>query len=211
MKEQNQQEGELSTQRIEASSDGVFAIAITLPILEIRLPPHAEGTHESLAATLVSLWPSYFAYIFSFVMIGIYWVNHHYIFKIYQKTARVFNLLNVFFLMCISFLPFPTAVLGEHLLDEKEQKTAIIFYVFGLLLAAASWFLKWLYASCHYQLIDNHLSPHFVSYLTIQYGLSVIFYASALIISVIQPKVGLAIAVGLTFLYLLPSKKPAYT
>ena len=209
MKEQNQHQEELTTQRIEAFSDGVFAIAITLLILEIRLP-HTDATHGSVATALVSLWPSYFAYIFSFVMIGIYWVNHHYIFRIYQKTDHVFNLLNVFFLMCISFLPFPTAVLGEHLLDVKEQKTVIIFYVFGLMLPAASWFLKWLYASSHYRLIDSRLSPHFVNYLTKQYGFSVIFYLFALVVSVFQPVVGIAIAVGLTFLYLLPSKQPVY-
>jgi len=209
MNQQNQQEEELTTQRIEAFSDGVFAIAITLLILEIRLP-HTDATHGSVAAALVSLWPSYFAYIFSFVMIGIYWVNHHYIFNIYQKTDHVFNLLNVFFLMCISFLPFPTAVLGEHLLDVKEQKTVIIFYVLGLMLPAASWFLKWLYASSNYRLIDSRLSPRFVDHLTKQYGFSVIFYLLALVISVIQPVVGLAIAVGLTFLYLLPSKQPVY-
>ena len=209
MKEQNQYQEELTTQRIEAFSDGVFAIAITLLILEIRLP-HTDATHGSVANALVSLWPSYFAYIFSFVMIGIYWVNHHYIFKIYQKTDHVFNLLNVFFLMCISFLPFPTAVLGEHLLDVKEQKTVIIFYVFGLMLPAASWFLAWLYASSHYRLIDGRLSPHFVNYLTKQYGFSVIFYLFALVVSVFQPVVGIAIAVGLTLLYLLPSKQPVY-
>lgn len=207
----NEQDGRLTTNRIEAFSDGVFAIAITLLILEIRLPAQTSASHTSVAASLLAIWPSYFAYIFSFVTIGIYWVNHHYIFRIYQRTNHVFNLLNVFFLMCISFLPFPTEILGSHLLDAREQRTTIAFYIFGLLLPALSWFLMWLYGSSNRRLIDAHLSPRFVRYLTRQYGLSPVIYLIALIITLIQPLVGLAIAVGLTFLYLLPSKPPVYT
>lgn len=189
-------------------SDGVFAIAITLLILEIRLPEQAENV--PLAAKLLSLWPSYFAYILSFVMIGIYWVNHHYIFKIYQKTNHVFNLLNVFFLMCISFLPFPTEVLARHLLDVNDRRTTVGFYIFGLLLPSTAWFISWLYASSHH-LIDANLSPRFVHYLTKQYGFSIILYLIAFIVTLIQPMVGLAIAVGLTFSYLRPAKKPIYS
>ncbi len=80
----------LTTQRIEAFSDGVFAIAITLLVLEIKVP-HLDGADgESLSAALLRLWPSYFGYVFSFVMIGIYWANHHYIFHLY-KQSRVYH------------------------------------------------------------------------------------------------------------------------
>ena len=200
----------LTTIRIEAFSDGVFAIAITLLILEIRLPEQSGGVYESIANTLLTIWPSYFAYIFSFITIGIYWVNHHYIFRVYKRTDHLFNLINVFFLMCISFLPFPTEVLGSHLLDLAEQRTTVAFYIFGLLLPALSWVFMWLYGSSKYRLIDVNLSPRFVRYLTRQYCLSPIIYVSALLIALIQPLIGLAIAVGLTFLYLLPSKAPVY-
>lgn len=206
----NQQDDGLTTNRIEAFSDGVFAIAITLLILEIRLPTQLEASNASVAESLLAIWPSYFAYIFSFVTVGIYWINHHYIFKIYQKTNHVFNLLNVFFLMCISFLPFPTGVLGSHLLDVNEQRTTIAFYVFGLLLPALSWLLMWLYGSSNYRLIDANLSPRFVRYLTRQYGLSSVICLFAFVITLVQPFMGLAIAVGLIFLYLLPSKPPIY-
>ncbi|RCJ22228.1 hypothetical protein A6770_30025 [Nostoc minutum NIES-26] len=206
----DRQNNELTTNRIEAFSDGVFAIAITLLILEIRLPSQADATHGSLAAALLTIWPSYFAYIFSFAIVGIYWVNHHYIFKIYQKTDHVFNLLNLFFLMCISFLPFPTEVLGRHLLDVSEQRTTIAFYVFGLLLPAIAWFLTWIYACSNYRLIDAKLSPSFVRYLTRQYGLAVVIYLVTLLVALIQPGVALAIAVGLTFSFLRPSRKPVY-
>jgi uncharacterized membrane protein len=204
------QDSELTTQRLEAFSDGVFAIAITLLILDIRPPDLADGVHKTLAAALLAIWPSYVAYVLSFVVIGIYWVNHHYIFKIYQHTDHLFNLLNVFFLLCISFLPFPTAVLGKYTLDATACQAAVTFYTFGLLLPAVAWFLTWLYASHHYRLIDRRLAPEFVRHLTWQYGLSNVLYLTAVIASWINPVAGLVIAAGLAFLYLLPSKPPAY-
>jgi hypothetical protein len=110
----------LTTQRIEAFSDGVFAIAITLLVLEIKVPqlqtPTPSGEPLSLRTALFQLWPSYFGYIFSFVMIGIYWANHHYIFHLYRHSDHIFALLNVLFLMCSFFLPFPTAILAGGIL-----------------------------------------------------------------------------------------------
>jgi uncharacterized membrane protein len=82
---------ERETDRIEAFSDGVFAIAITL-LLDIKVPHESSG---SLLSMLFNLWPAYFAYILSFMMIGIYWSNHHYVFKLYQKTNHSLNLLNL--------------------------------------------------------------------------------------------------------------------
>jgi len=202
---------DLSTQRIEAFSDGVFAIAITLLILELRVPEGNEsGHHLSLSASLLSLWPSYMAYILSFVMVGIYWANHHFVFKLYKGTNHTFNLLNVFFLMCISFLPFPTSVLGKHLQDIGDEKTAVAFYSFGLLLPALSWMIMWIYASKGYRLIDKRLAPHFVKYMTMQYIVSCILYTLALLASFISPKFGLGIAICLTLLYLMPPKRPEY-
>ncbi len=93
------------TGRVEAFSDGVFAIAITLLILEIKIP-HAQGPSRpiDLRDGLLDLWPSYFAYVLSFVTIGIYWARHHYIFLLYEKTDHAFKLLNLVFLLSISFL-----------------------------------------------------------------------------------------------------------
>jgi uncharacterized membrane protein len=200
----------LTTQRLEAFSDGVFAIAITLLILDIRLPEPVHGAQKTLAAALLAIWPSYVAYVLSFVVIGIYWVNHHYIFKLYRHTDHMFNLLNVFFLLCISFLPFPTAVLGKYMLDVTARQAAVTFYTSGLLLPAVAWFLKWLYASHHQRLIDRRLAPEFVRHLTWQYGLSNMLYVTAVIASWINPLAGLVIDAGLAFLYLLPSKPPVY-
>jgi uncharacterized membrane protein len=204
----------MTTRRIEAFSDGVFAIAITLLILEMKVPhlDHGAGTDQAfdLSAALLHLWPSYFAYIFSFVMIGIYWANHHYIFRLYQKSDHAFILLNLFFLMCISFLPFPTAVLAAYITDARQQGPAITFYALGLFLPALAWLLVWLYASRGYRLLDGALDQRFVSHLTRQYIVSNALYLIAVGLSRWHGKAGLALCVGLTLLYLLPSKPPVY-
>jgi uncharacterized membrane protein len=202
---------ERGTERVEAFSDGVFAIAITLLILEVRVPHPPGTTSIDLLGELLRLWPSYFALVLSFVMIGIYWANHHYVFKLYEKTNHTLNLLNLLFLLCISFLPFPTAVLGSYMLDEANQTTAAAFYAVGLLLPAASWMLMWLYAGHGRRLVDHRLESGFLRRLTVKYVGSVVVYSIAVLVSLVAFKLGLAICVGLSLLYLAPPHFPAYS
>jgi uncharacterized membrane protein len=209
----NKKQHELTTQRIEAFSDGVFAIAITLLVLEIRVPHVLEGggaTTASLAGALLALWPSYFGYVFSFVTIGIYWANHHYIFSLYQRTDHYFVLLNVLFLMFIAFVPFPTAVLAEYIDEPTQRQTAITLYTFSLLLPALAWLSMWLYASRGQHLIDSDLDPQFVRRLTLQFLLSNLFYLTAFLLSLWSGIIGMIVCVGLSVVYLLPRPKPRY-
>ena len=122
----------------------------------------------------------------------------------------MFNLLNLLFLMCISFLPFPTNVLSEYVTDPRNQQSSISFYVFGLFLPALSWCLVWLYGSYRYRLIDRNLDEKFVGFLTRQYSVAWALYVLFLAVSFVKPTLGLALCVGLTFLFLLPPKKPVY-
>jgi uncharacterized membrane protein len=207
MTREHPHEHDPGTQRIEAFSDGVFAIAITLLIIEIGVPRLQGG--ESLAHALGDLWPSYGAYVLSFLMIGIYWANHHAFFKLFVRTDHVFLMLNVFFLMCIAFLPFPTAVLGDYLDNADERQAAASFYALGLLLPAFGWLTVWLYA-CWHGLTDERLHPSFVRSMTVQYLLSNACYAVALAVSFASTFAGLAICVAITLLYLLPPRQPRY-
>jgi uncharacterized membrane protein len=120
------------TSRLESFSDGVFAIAVTLLILEIRLP-HA-GTEGSLWTTLVALWPSYFAFAFSFFVILVTWIAHHDLMRLVHVTTRPVQLANGCALCYVTFIPFPTAVLAANL-GGPEMRTAVAFYcatfVFG--------------------------------------------------------------------------------
>jgi len=199
---------ERETGRLEAFSDAIFAIAITLLILDVKLPP-SEG-EEHLLSSLLGLWPSYCALAFSFLIIGIYWSNHHYVFKLYRKTDHFFNLLHLLFLLTISILPFPTRVLADYLESQPDRATGVAFYTFALLLPSATWFATWLYARWA-RIVDPRLKQTFLRRLSIQYGLSVVLFLLALLLTAFASVwIGLAMAVGLTLLYLLPPPKPLY-
>jgi uncharacterized membrane protein len=98
------------------------------------VPPPDGPQAVDLAAVLLRLWPSYFGYVFSFVVIGADWANHYYMGKLYRRIDHVLNLLNLLFLMCIAFLPFPTRVLAEFIRDDANRQTAAAFYAIGLVL-----------------------------------------------------------------------------
>ena len=105
-------------------------------------------------------------------MIGIYWANHHSFFRLFVRTDHYFLMLNVFFLMAIAFLPFPTAVLGEYLDDAAQRHAAVTLYSLGLLLPALGWFVVWLYANVR-GLVDERLVPDYLRFMTVQYLLSI--------------------------------------
>ena len=120
------------TDRICAFSDGVFAIACTLLILDVRLP-HG-GVEGSLWTSLLALWPSYFAFALSFFVILVTWITHHDLVRLVRATDRPVRLANGLALLYVTFIPFPTAVLADHL-GGAEMSTAVAFYcgtfVFG--------------------------------------------------------------------------------
>jgi uncharacterized membrane protein len=195
------------TARLETFSDGVFAIAITLLIIEIGVPKVEAG--QSLSHELGDLWPEYLAYVLSFVSIGIYWANHHSFFRLFHSTDHWFLLANIFFLMTIAFLPFPTAVLGEYLGKSEFRHTAVSFYAFGLMLPAVGWCTVWLVGR-HQRLLDEDLDPRYVTFATWQYIASVAIYGVAFAASFLNEWAGLAIAVGITAVYLLPPRRAQY-
>ncbi len=114
------------TGRVEAFSDGVFAIAITLLVLEIKVDPADYG---DLRHALLHEWPAYFAYVTSFLTVGSLWIAHHALFVRLRYVDPVLLRLNLLLLMVVAFLPFPTGVLAQamHASDEAER-TAVVFY-----------------------------------------------------------------------------------
>jgi len=127
--------------RILALSDGVFAIAITLLILEIAIP--ATRGHTDLPKALLELWPRYLAYVLSFVVIARFWVTHHLAFRLIGRYDAVLMWLNLVLLMFVAFLPFPTAVLGEH----NGSPAAAVLYAAAVILAGTASAAYWWYAS----------------------------------------------------------------
>jgi uncharacterized membrane protein len=130
------------TGRLEAFSDGVFAIAITLLIIEVRPPNSAPG---ELAGDLVSIWPSYAAYVVSFAIIGIIWVNHHQIFAGVTGVDRPLLFLNLLLLLTVAFLPFPTALLGEYIREGDNAHTAAAVYSLNMTVIGLAFIAMWSY------------------------------------------------------------------
>lgn len=135
---------EKETTRTEAFSDGIFAIAITLLILDLRAP-EATSSRE-LWHKLGLLWPSYSAYLMSFIIIGIMWMNHHLIFRHIQRVDYRLTMYNVLLMLTISFLPFPTAVLAHNIADPGTCSAATVFYSGAMLLTSIPYGCLWLHA-----------------------------------------------------------------
>src|SRR6266850_2199124 len=122
----------MRTTRLEAFSDGVFAIAATLLVLELRVPAESAD----LGAALTHLWPAYAAYLVSFLTIGIIWVNHHTLLEHCRRVDRRFLYLNLLLLIAVGIVPFPTALVGQYILAEHGATAALVVYGLGGLLIA---------------------------------------------------------------------------
>jgi uncharacterized membrane protein len=190
------------TGRIEAFSDGVFAIAITLLIIEIGVP-HAEAT-ESLSEKLVGLWPSYLGYATSFLVIGTVWANHHNRFRLITRSDHVLLFLNVLFLMCVAFIPFPTALLAEYIREEEHRITAVAVYSGTLAVTAVFFTLLWLYAAGNYRLVDRSVDPPLLRAMTRRYVLGMLLYALAFALAFVSAAASLSLIVILALIFVLP-------
>jgi len=115
----------VETTRLEAFSDGVFAIAITLLVINLL------AIHDRLAHH----WPDYAAFAFSFLTIGVMWVNHHHLINQFARADRMFLFLNLLLLMGIVFIPFPTGLIGEHIRDSGARGAAIAYGCTGIYLS----------------------------------------------------------------------------
>ena len=143
----------IGLERLVFFSDAVFAIAVTLLALEIRLPVLGEPvTNADLAQVLLGMWPKYLGYGFSFFAIGIIWIGHHRKFRHIRRYDSIFLLLNLFFLMAIAFIPFPSSVIIEY-----GNQAATIFYALVIALTGLLSLILWWYASHRNRLTDPHM------------------------------------------------------
>ena len=146
------------TGRVEAFSDGVFAIAITLLVLEIDVP-HVDGG-ESLWSALGDQWPSYLAYVVSFLVIGIMWANHHTVFGYLARVDRVLVFCNLLLLLVIAALPWPTALVAEYLdTGGRQAEVAIAVYCGFMVAHAATFQLFWWYVTRTGRLFHAWVDP----------------------------------------------------
>ena len=173
--------------RILALSDGVFAIAITLLIIEIALP--ATAREPRLARALLGLWPRYLAYLLSFLVIARFWVTHHQAYRLIGRYDPPLIWLNLMLLMFVAFLPFPTAVLGEHV----GSPAAAALYAISVGLVATASAACWWYASGRGRLLKPHARAAQVR-ATRARGLSApVYFALTLPVAVFAPYVAEAL------------------
>ena len=189
------------TARLEAFSDGVFAIAVTLLILEIHVPAREHA--ETLGHELLRIWPSYLGYLTSFLTIGVMWINHHYVFELIARIDRTMLLLNTLLLMLIAFVPFPTAVLAEFI-ETGGARSAAVLYGATLTLTAMTYFAWWRYASAGRRLIGDEVPDEVVDDITRAYVPGTLLYAGAALLAFLQPWVSAAAYLAIAVFYALP-------
>jgi uncharacterized membrane protein len=146
------------TNRTEAFSDGVFAIAITLLVLDLHVPAR-DTLNGSLAHALGHEWPALFAYVASFLAIGIIWVNHHAVFKLIGFVDRLVMFLNLLLLMCVAAIPFTTALLSEYLTAGSDGRTAALIYSFVMLAMSLCFAALYRYVAYRPALLAQGVDP----------------------------------------------------
>ena len=189
------------TVRIEAFSDGVFAIAITLLVLGINVPKARElAAGGSLASTLIKQWPHYLAFVTSFITIFAKWVNHHRIFSFIQRTDHPFLYWNGLLLLLITFMPFPTALLAEYLLRPDARVAGAVFA--GTYVASAFAFKGlWHHASRNGRLLAQNVDDREIRQITMQYRYAPFLYLAAFALSFVSVvlSVGLCLFLAVFF------------
>ncbi|HEY1918936.1 MAG TPA: TMEM175 family protein [Streptosporangiaceae bacterium] len=196
----------MSKSRVEAFSDGVFAIAITLLVLTLAQP----DDYARLAGALGRNWPSLAAFVVSFAVIGIMWLNHHSVFSRFERIDRGLFYLNMLLLLTITFLPYPTGVLGEALAKHEGTKTAAVVYGVTMALNAFAWAAMWLYGSRHRRLLHESFPESERRTATLMFTSGVVIYTLAIGVAFLNAFAFLALqgAVGVYYALDPISRRP---
>ncbi len=193
----------MSTGRAEAFSDGVFAIAITLLVLSLVVSGHGTLTSQLLAA-----WPRYFAYVVSFLTIGIMWMNHHTILAHVQRVDRPLLVINLLLLMGIVAIPFPTALVADNLTGKGGIAAAVTY---GLVMIAISLGFAglWIYVVTHAAALGAAMPPEALRQSIPGFTGGLIAYVAATLIAAYVNAVAAVIIFGLLAVYYLFEHLPS--
>src|SRR5215469_5434851 len=178
--------------RLEAFSDGVIAIIITIMVLELKAP----ASHEP--AALVAVWPTFLSYLLSFLMVAIYWVNHHALFHFCRTVDNAVLWTNIVFMFCLSLIPFATAYMG----DNRFTPFATALYGATLLLAGLSFVpMRRAVGRPHKGDPDYDMVAHRSA---IKNFISLALYAASVPLAFVHPAITLALAFLVAAIYFLP-------
>ena len=194
----------MSSGRLEAFSDGVFAIVITLLILDIKVPSDAHG---HLASALGKQWPAYVAYLVSFLIVGIIWLNHHATVQLLARTDHSTQVLNLMLLLPVSVLPWPTAVLAEYARTgtASDKRTAVLLYGVTSIVMSLAFNMLWRYLMRHPELRKPQVTDALLAVRNRRYNLGVFVYPAATAVGLLSLPLFLGLMLALAGLYLLPT------
>jgi uncharacterized membrane protein len=186
------------TTRLETFSDGVFAIAATLLVLELSV---GNATGPKLGHALLELWPSYLAYVTSFLTIGIIWINHHYCVQTLARSDRTLLFLNLLLLLTVGFLPFPTKLVAQYLQQPGEQ-SAVYAYAATFVVMSIVYNSWWRYASSGRRLIREDVPESTVRAISRAFNPGVPMYVFVLLVAVMSPLASVALTFAIAAFYL---------
>ena len=195
--------GEMSTGRIEAFSDGVFAIVITLLVLEIHVPQVSTPAISAvLTKALIAMWPKFLAYMLSFAIVCIWWVAHHHLFACIARSDRGLLWFNSLYLLWLAFIPFPTALMGDY----PNQPVAVMFY--GVVMALAGASFSWMR---YYVFFVGRLNLEGIDRLLIKRAmmksvLNPLLHTAAVLLALVNTKIAIAFYVAIPILFFFPSR-----
>jgi uncharacterized membrane protein len=185
--------------RLEAFSDGVFAIAITLLVLTIPTP----HDFQHLGRALANQWPAYAAYAVSFAVIGIMWLNHHTVFGHFEHVDRNAVYLNLVLLATIVFLPYPTGIFGEALQRGEGERVAAVFYSSVMTLNAIAWTALWIYGSSRRRLLAPSFPEEQRRTATVLFNVGTVLYLGTILVAFVNAEACLAAHGALAVYYAL--------
>ena len=188
--------------RLEAFSDGVFAVAITLLVLEIKVP---EVAGNDLPHALTHQWPSYASYVVSFFVIGVIWMNHHAVFEHLARIDRRLMAWNLFLLLWVVLIPWATDLLATYMREGGDgERTAALVYTGTMTMMGIAFGQLWMYAARDRRLLGVDLSDAEIARRTRRFALGAPVYALAAVVAIFSAPISLAINAALALYYALP-------
>jgi uncharacterized membrane protein len=191
------------TGRLEAFSDGVFAIAVTLLVLDLGV---AATAGQDLGAAIRDLWPSYLAYVASFSTIGAAWLGHNAITEYLERADAAFVRLNLLLLLFVSFLPFPTRLVAEFIHQDKAERVAVTFYGIVLLLSSVLLQVLWRYA-VRAHLVRPDTADEEVELLTERLTPGLGAYVVLIVAGLFLPIIAVIGFLGIALYYIIPFRR----
>lgn len=179
----------ISNERLNTLIDGIFAIVLTLLVLDLQVPETAPDS--AIAQQLLSLWPNFFSYVFSFIILSLFWLGHQIESRYIRATDHLHLWLSLIFMLFIALLPFSASLLGTH----PASQAAIIFYSCNIFIASLLRYIHWRYITHHHRLVDRHLSHRLISSISKAFLSSSLICLGAIALSFISTNLSLLLLI----------------